>query len=356
MSLDVELGRESVRKPTPPIERLAEDVWSVPLPNPGSPSFTYCYLLTSPGGVVVVDPGWASDSGWPSLLQALEGAGFAPSDVVGVAITHAHRDHHGLSGRLRAETGAWIGMHPREAQAIGQPVFASVVALERQWLHRAGVPDDEVEELLPDPGEYADRERLARPDVLLDDGELLSFDRPIRAIWTPGHTAGHLCFYDERNRLMLTGDHVLPRISPHVSQRPGEASDVASYLSSLHRLDAFDVEQALPAHEYRIPDLRKRTAEIADHRRLRDLEVLDVLAMGDASVWEIAPRLSWSRGWVATRGLHRRSALAETSAHLIHLLGVGAISRFADRGAPAVVRWHVGDGQITSNERGPTDG
>ncbi len=59
---------------------------------------------------------------------------------------------------------------------------------------------------------------MVRADRLLEHGDLI--DAPglrLRAIWTPGHTPGHLCFHDETHDLLLTGDHVLPRITPNMS-------------------------------------------------------------------------------------------------------------------------------------------
>ena len=73
------------------------------------------------------------------------------------------------------------------------------------------------------------------PDVLLTDDELLPLaGRRIRAIWTPGHTPGHLCLHDEDNDVLLTGDHVLPRISPNIGLQPHSATPpLGPYLDSL---------------------------------------------------------------------------------------------------------------------------
>ena len=59
------------------------------------------------------------------------------------------------------------------------------------------------------------------PDILIEDGdkpEMPGWD--VTAIWTPGHSPGHLCFYESGQRLMLSGDHVLPRITPNISAHP----------------------------------------------------------------------------------------------------------------------------------------
>jgi Metallo-beta-lactamase superfamily len=73
------------------------------------------------------------------------------------------------------------------------------------------------------------------PVTGVPDGAML--DLPgwsVRAVWTPGHTQGHLCLYDTGHRLLFSGDHVLPRITPGVGVHPAEESDVlGDFLASL---------------------------------------------------------------------------------------------------------------------------
>ena len=81
-----------------------------------------------------------------------------------------------------------------------------------------------------------------QPDLLMEDS-----DRPevpgwdLKAIWTPGHSPGHLCFYEPTNRLMLSGDHVLPRITPNISFHPMAGPDpLGDFLTSLDKVAAYD--------------------------------------------------------------------------------------------------------------------
>ena len=57
----------------------------------------------------------------------------------------------------------------------------------------------------------------------------------LRAVWTPGHSPGHLCFYDETRDLLLTGDHVLPRITPNISSYDLTSTALADYLRRWRR-------------------------------------------------------------------------------------------------------------------------
>src|SRR5205823_8482443 len=91
---------------------------------------------------------------------------------------------------------------------------------------------------------------FVEPNVLMEDG-----DRPdmpgwdLTAVWTPGHSPGHLCFWEATHRRILTGDCVLPRITPNVNLNPQTGPDpLGDYLRSLDRLATFDAVGALPAH------------------------------------------------------------------------------------------------------------
>ncbi len=194
------------------------------------------------------------------------------------------------------------------------------------------VPDTEVHALLLNPRRMQPFLTLASPDILLEDGDLVPVTgRRVRAVWTPGHTPGHLCFYDEDNDLLLTGDHVLPRISPNIAVEHYDIDPpLGSYLASLERVAQFDSAEALPAHEYRFRGLRARSRSrmlIAHHERRCD-EVAAILDnSGESTVWNVARELRWSRGWPAVTGLMRRAAVAEAHAHLQYMTDLGTVAQ-----------------------------
>ena len=120
--------------------------------------------------------------------------------------------------------------------------------------------------------------------MLIEDGARpLGKDAPLRALWTPGHTPGHLCFADERYDVLLTGDHILPRISPNISPAPGDGTEdtLGVYLGSLAAMEDLDPDEVLPAHEYRFAGLPARVRQLQEHHRARLDEVVDVVATAD---------------------------------------------------------------------------
>jgi glyoxylase-like metal-dependent hydrolase (beta-lactamase superfamily II) len=195
------------------------------------------------------------------------------------------------------------------------------------------VPESELDDLTP-PKNFTPSHRARGADVLIEDGgRPLGNDAPLRALWTPGHTPGHLCFADERYDVLLTGDHILPRISPNISPAPGGTEDMLGiYLGSLAAMEDLDPDEVLPAHEYRFAGLPARVRQLQEHHRARLDEVVAVVAAADGcSTLAVAERLTWSRPWEQSQGLVRRSAIGETYAHLLHLERRGILSNTEHR-------------------------
>ncbi len=316
------------------MERLAGGIWSVPVPFPDNPlRYTLTYLVPGTGGVVVIDPGWRSEDGWQALLDGLHAAGLGIQDVVGIVVTHIHPDHHGLSGRLRDASGAWVAMHPAERDFLpgrlaqqGRQVGSRASIEELMCI--AGAPDASIEAFLGlfDQGNGPAFADLIEPDVLLEDGDLVPLPgRRLYAVWTPGHTPGHLCLREPDARVLLTGDCVLPRITPNLGLAPDGTSPLPQFFDSLRRLAAYDDHEAYPAHEYRFRGLAVRSDQLLDHHDRRCREIVAVVdEVGDPTIWQLAERLTWSRPW-AEVGRMMVAALAETMAHVVHLVDEGEL-------------------------------
>jgi glyoxylase-like metal-dependent hydrolase (beta-lactamase superfamily II) len=184
---------------------------------------------------------------------------------------------------------------------------------------------------------------MAEPDILLDDDqrlELAGWD--LRTIWTPGHSPGHICLYSDRHRLLLSGDHVLPRITPNISfHSQQDANPLGDYLDSLARMRTLDPDEVLPAHEYRFADLGARLDEIERHHAARLQAIEEALAeRPGVSAWDLTLGLEWSRPWDEIPGFMQRAANGETLAHLVLLEARGRVRR--ESGVPA--RFYLADG------------
>jgi glyoxylase-like metal-dependent hydrolase (beta-lactamase superfamily II) len=321
----------------PPVEQVRPGLWSIPVPLPNTAlRYVLVYALELPDGVAIVDAGWDTPEAWAALIAGLGTAGFAITDVRAVLITHIHPDHYGLAGRVRAESGGWIGLHRREADTLLRRYgdIEAMIGNVAAWLRRCGAPEAEVAALAGSSRELRTFVHMAEPDRLIEDGELLA-DLPgwrVRAIWTPGHTPGHLCFFEERSGVLLSGDHVLPRISPNVSAHPLQPVDpLREFLESLAKVGELAASEVLPAHEYRFSGLADRVADLRAHHeeRLSDLLAM-VAAEPGVTTWQLAARMPWRRPWAEILGVNRRAAVGETLAHLRLLASRGRLLNAGD--------------------------
>jgi glyoxylase-like metal-dependent hydrolase (beta-lactamase superfamily II) len=304
----------------PEPEKLGGGVWSIPVPIPGNPlGHTLVYALESAKGPVLIDAGWEHPDSWTALRDGLTTLGLDVGDVRGVVVTHYHPDHAGLAGRVREASGAWIAMHHADAEIV--QMFHDVVRedVDRTWeldaMRRAGAPDGELTQ--QQPGPFIDPPAL--PDRELADGELVDLPgRRLRAIWTPGHSPGHLCLHLEDGDRIFTGDHVLPTITPHIGlypyDRPGDP--LGDFLGSLGQVAGIQAGEVLPAHQYRFSGLSERTAALVAHHEARLTEVAELLTDAPTTLWALAAGMKWRDPWESMPLMARRMAAGEAAAHL----------------------------------------
>ncbi|EME55831.1 hypothetical protein G352_22581 [Rhodococcus ruber BKS 20-38] len=327
----------------PPVEQVRPGLWSIPVPMPNNPlRYVLVYALALPDGLALIDVGWDSEQSWQALVDGIRQTGHDITEVRFAAITHLHPDHFGLAPRLREVSGAALAMHAADASLLGHHTATDREGYAASWarqLARLGAPEEvrsgEVMELV----RFGPRESL---DVVLDDGTPL--DLPgwdLRAVWTPGHTPGHLCFVDDTHELVFSGDHMLPRISPNISTIPGELPNpLHRYLLSLHATVGLPDGEVFPAHEYRFRGVASRAQGLLGHHEERLDEIADVVSRHPGSTaWEVSTRISWSRPFETMSPRLRRLAVRETDAHLLVLADRGVVTGCGtdpDRWAPAV--------------------
>ncbi|HVC15291.1 MAG TPA: MBL fold metallo-hydrolase [Acidimicrobiales bacterium] len=199
--------------------------------------------LVGHGEVAVVDPG--PDD--PSHLDAVRGAAAAAGDRIRwVLVTHTHADHAPGAARLAVAT---------RAEVVG-------------YAARGGFsPDTE-----------------AREGYVLDTRSFR-----LRALHTPGHASDHLCWLLEEPRVLLSGDHVMDRVTVVVAPPDG---DMAQYLDSLRRVADLDppLEAIAPGHGRLLGAPRAVIEAVVAHRLAREALVVRALdAVGPASLDELVP-------------------------------------------------------------------
>jgi glyoxylase-like metal-dependent hydrolase (beta-lactamase superfamily II) len=306
-------------------------LYQLKVPIPNNPlGWVLPYLIAADDGYALIDSGWNTPESFEALEEELRALSLDFSDIKQLFVTHVHPDHYGLAGRIKEVCGARVVIHQRERDFISSRYRDPDQLLERMaaWLKEHGVPEEELRELQASSMPVRQYVVPVEPDAVLWGGETLDFGfYRFEVFWTPGHSPGHVCFYERTQRVILTGDHVLPTITPNVSLHPQQTGNpLGDYLASLERLEPLEVEDVLPAHEYHFKDLRRRLQEIKEHHEQRLLEMLAVIGDGSCSAYDVASQIEWTTGrYESFSPWMRRAALSETLAHLEYLVYEGRL-------------------------------
>jgi glyoxylase-like metal-dependent hydrolase (beta-lactamase superfamily II) len=163
----------------------------------------------------------------------------------------------------------------------------------------------------------------AAPDVLLQGGETIATGKfNLQVVWTPGHSPGHICLYEPTQKILFSGDHVLPVITPNISLTPAATNNpLGDFINSLLTVKKLAVDIVLPAHENIFRDLPKRVDEIIRHHEVRSAEILKAMNRQEMTAYQIAELVTWmpEQGGIKYADLKpvaQLSAVSETLAHL----------------------------------------
>jgi glyoxylase-like metal-dependent hydrolase (beta-lactamase superfamily II) len=308
--------------------QVADGVHQFKVPMKHNPlGYTYSYFLKESG--TLIDAGIPSWDAFGALEKQLSEQGTHVKDLQRVLITHMHNDHVGLIGYLRERVDVKTLAHrvAEERQQEQIRIYKEMYRNTSEELQRMG--GGSFQQFLS-RFEHAFREdpEPLRLDQLLEDGDILDLPgAKLRVIWTPGHAAEHICFHDEERRILFSGDHVLPKITSHVSLHTWEKRDpLGDYLKSLDKIKDIPVDLILPGHETNFTDLPGRIAQLKQHHEARLGEVKAALQGGKDMVFDVAATIHWdSRPWIIMDFWTKRMAAAETYAHIVYLRNKGEI-------------------------------
>ena len=319
---------------SPDIREVLPSLYRFTVPFPNDPKRNVnSFLFVANQEALLLDASWDTPAAWEALQATLARAGLEPKQVRTVLITHMHPDHTGLAGKLHT-LGAQVGYHPAEEMSLLSR-FRQLAEFRRHslyWERLNGSPIDTWPTTAHDDRDPRAVDDVPDPDLRLEGGETIKIGEfRIRPVWTPGHTLGHLCYYEETRELLFTGDHVLPTISPHVGlYMHAIGNPLANYLESLSLLKGYRPDLVLPAHGEAFSDLHGRLDELLAHHHQRTEELLAIVGDEPLTAWEVASRARWTRRRVTLEEIspwHRRLALAETLAHLDLLHAEGRLRK-----------------------------
>jgi len=350
--------REEQRPARDEIDEVAPGILRIQLPIsfPGL-GHVNCYAMEDSRGVALVDPGLPGLKTWMHLRKQLKSVDIPVKRVHTVVVTHSHPDHFGQAGRFR-KAGADVITHRSfrtfldpEAEADdeevvarsepdpqdqGQEVLATACAAtdSHRGTRSGSGPATPFPAVTPwggKPFELPLSRRIRYRAMRMAAGRFMTTPRPTQRVtdadvlelggreWvsvhTPGHTEDHLCLWDADSGVMITGDHVLPTITPHISGLSDSPDPLAQFFDSLVRMqDYSDATTVLPAHGLAFENLSERADAIVGHHRMR-LDELKAAGetVGNGTVEDYMKQLFRPRSWGPM-------AESETYAHLQHLL------------------------------------
>ena len=325
------------------MKEVIPGIYRLPVPLPNSPlGHINAYLIQDDNGYLLVDTGWDTDEAFGSLEEQLAEIGTRPEEISQIIITHIHPDHYGLAGRLKQLSRAKIAMHQLEKKNIRTRYINMDKLLQQlaQWLAVNGVPTDELPDLQIASTPVAKFVVPTSPDITLHGGETITagvFN--FKVLWTPGHSPGHIVLYDSGHKILISGDHVLPHITPNVARHPQSGENpLNDYINSLNPLKQLEVELVLPGHEQPFDNLSDRIDRIVSHHHERNSEILGILGDKTKTAYQLVKEIIWmpdtrASRWHDLSPLDRRLAILETISHLEFMRFEGQVDTLSQDGA-----------------------
>lgn len=311
---------------------------SVPVPIP-SLKKAFVYLARDGEENLLIDTGWNSEESYAALRAGFSDMGFSMKEIQNVVVSHLHPDHFGLSPRIKREAlKSKLLMHRADAHVLLKSVADRKGFLSRleNWMLAQGTPREVLNEMMDSSSPLSEFSIPIPPDVKLNGGEMINVGKKFRfeVISTPGHTIGNICLYEYNSKVLFSGDHILPTITPNVSLSPlYEGDPLGDYLNSLDVLKDVKASKVLPSHEYVFRGLQRRVKEIRKHHSERLKDTMHALNSGKEpmSTYKVASMLHWYTGsWEKLSAWEKRAAVMETAAHLAYLKRRGKITEIEE--------------------------
>jgi len=229
-----------------------------PVRTPTKPPATHTnsYLIYNSDELLIIDPGSPYEEEQTALAECVDELLNEGRSVREIVLTHMHPDHVGGVDALRAHLGerTKVAAHSMTAEQL-----SNTIRVDRL------IEDEEIIELRGSP-----------PIVL-------------RAMHTPGHARGHLCFHEERTGTLISGDNIVGLGSVLIDPPEGNMHD---YLRSLERMRALpNLSVLFGGHGPAMANPYARIDEYISHRLEREQNILEAVREGATTPKEIVARV-----------------------------------------------------------------
>ncbi len=278
------------------ITEIQNDFYRITLPMPYRLRHVHAYALVQGTDVALFDTGMNMPGSYELLETDLKSIGAGTKAIRDVFITHAHTDHCSMAGLLQNRTKAKIHLSAA-ADNFYQHFHQAEILIKAAKLFyaRHGMSPHEVDALVEEINDIRSVIAPFTANDHLEQNEIREFgDWKFEVIFTPGHAAGHVCFFFRQEGFLLAGDQVLPYIAPSLSPNifDDNFQPLKSYLESLQVVEQLQITTIHPGHGNSITNISERAGEIRTHHELRKQVVLQCLNTQPKTTYAICAEVS----------------------------------------------------------------
>ena len=309
-------------------ERVVPGVWRLrlPLPWPGVPHCN-AWAVAAGDGVVLFDTGMHEPGSIAHLERAMAQVNLSIENVRLVACTHAHSDHYGQAADIVDRAVCELWMHPNH-EHMTRAAQDPEAALRRrvEIARQSGVPEEPLQAYAEARrGQGFGISRIIEPDRPLLPGTTIETDLGQWDVYeTPGHAPSHVCMHQPEHRILISGDHLLGRVSLYYDY--GYSPDPAGeFLNSLDVVEKLDARLCLSGHGRTFTDVQ---GHIEANRALvheRIGKVHEVISSDPITAFDAVPLVYGE----AITPMNANWWLSETLCYLVHLERTGRAERIA---------------------------
>ena len=313
------------------IEEIRPNLFRIEVPLPNSPlKFLNSYVVRSSNRNLIIDTGLNRKKCFDAMQSGLQqlDIDLARTDFF---ITHLHADHFALLPKLVTDTSRVFFNRPEAELIEASGSWDRMVA----YAWKNGFPENELHEAIQShPGREFGSEWIPELSILQDGDQLSVGIYCFKCISTPGHSLGHTCLYEPKEKILVAGDHILIDITPNIQCWSEEQNPLKDYLASLDKVKDIEIDLVLPGHRRLIMDHKRRIAELKEHHERRLSEISSLLSDDPQTAFQVASRMTWDLdcSWEEFPRVQKWFATGEAIAHLRYLLRKGSISKRDENG------------------------